>query len=99
MGSDPQGDPAVNAETAGLNGLSRDPAAIEADIARQREDLARTIDALGERLDVKARAEEKVSDLKASVTTDSGRPRPELVLAATAAVAGLAVLVWWRHRS
>ena len=40
-----------------------DPAAIEADIIRQREELARTVDALSAKVDVKARAEHKVADL------------------------------------
>jgi hypothetical protein len=75
----------------------RDPASIEADIVRQRQELARTVDALSEKLDVKARAEHKVADLKDSATTDSGRPRPVLVFTAGAAVAGIALLVWWRR--
>ena len=77
--------------------LTRDPAAIEADIARQREELARTVDALSEKLDVRAQARRKVADLKDSATTDSGRPRPLLVLGAAAAVAGIVALVWWRR--
>ena len=77
----------------------RDPAAIEADIIRQRAQLAETVDALSERLDVKARVEHKVADIKNNATTASGRPRPSLVLAAAATVAGVALLVWWRRAS
>lgn len=76
-----------------------DPAAVEADIIRQREELARTVEALSAKLDVKARAEHKAAEIWDSATTDSGRPRPALVLAAgAAAAAGLALLVWWRRR-
>lgn len=85
--------------TSSSNGLTTDLASIEADIARQREELARTVDALSERLDVKARAEHKVADLRDAATTDAGRPRPALVFAAVATVAGIAVLVWRRRQS
>ena len=84
--------------TRSSNGTTHDLAAIEADIARQRDELARTVDALSERLDVKARAEHKVADLRDAATTDSGRPRPALVLVAVGAVAGVALLVWWRRQ-
>jgi len=75
----------------------RDPATIEADIARQREQLAQTVDALSHKLDVKGRAEHKVADLKDAATTESGRPRPALVLATAAVLGGVAFLVWWRR--
>ena len=71
-----------------------DPATLEADIARQRAQLAETVDALSHKLDVKEQASHKVAELKDAATTDSGRPRPALVLAAVAAVA---LLVWWRR--
>jgi hypothetical protein len=76
-----------------------DPAAIERDIARQRDQLAQTVDALGHKLDVKARAEAKAADLRDAATTESGMPRPELWAAGAALVAGIAALVWWRSRS
>ncbi len=85
--------------THSSNGTTDDLAAIEADIARQREALARTVDALSERLDVKARAEHKVADLRDAATTDSGRPRPTVVLAAAGVATGLVLLVWWRRHS
>ena len=88
----------MSTETTSHNGLSNDPASIEADIVRQREELARTVDALSAKLDVKARASHKVADLKDAATTDSGRPRPILLLAAGGAAAGLALLVWWRRQ-
>jgi hypothetical protein len=89
----------VSTETSDHNGLARDPGSIEADIIRQREELARTVDALSAKLDVKARAEHRMADLKDSATTDSGRPRPALVLTAGIAVAAAVALVWWRSRS
>jgi hypothetical protein len=76
----------------------REPALIEADIIRQREELARTVDALSHKLDVKSRAQHKVGDLRTAATTPSGMPRPALLLATGAAVAGVALLVWWRNK-
>ncbi|WP_395696425.1 DUF3618 domain-containing protein [Nocardioides sp.] len=66
------------------------PEQIEADIERQRAELAATIDQLHARLDVKTR-------VKDGVTTADGRPRPELVAAAVAVVL-LAGLAYWRRR-
>jgi hypothetical protein len=79
------------------NEVLRDPAAIEADIVRQREHLAHTVDALSQKLDVKARAEHKAADVWDSATTDSGRPRPALIVAAGATVVGVVLLTWWRR--
>ena len=79
-----------------VNGSS--PEAIEADIERQREELADTVSALQERLDVKTRAKEKASELRDRATTDTGKPRPELAALAVAAVAGVVGLVVWRRR-
>ncbi len=65
----------------------RTPEQIEAEIETQRAELAATVDQLSAKLDVKER-----------LTTDSGKPRPQ-VLAAAGSVAVLAVaLVWWRRR-
>ena len=83
--------------------VSTDPDQLERDIARQREQLAETVDALGRKLDVKHRAEVKAHDTIAHVrdaaTTDSGKPRPDLLAAGAAVVAGIALLVWWRSHS
>jgi hypothetical protein len=75
-----------------------DPALLEADIVRQREQLAHTVDALSHKLDVKEQASHKVAELKQAATTDSGRPRPALVLAVVAVAAGVALLVWRRRQ-
>ena len=74
------------------------PEQLEADIARQREELAATVTQLQQKLDVKARARDEVRHLKDRATTASGRPRPDLSVAAVAAVVLLAGLVVWRRR-
>ncbi len=65
----------------------RRPEQIEAEIEAQREQLAATVDELTHKLDVKDR-----------MTTDSGRPRPQLVAAAGAAVLVVVAVVLWRRR-
>lgn len=75
------------------------PEEIEADIARQREQLADTVTSLQDKFDVKSRAQEKVTDLQDRATTPDGRPRPELLAAAGGAVALVVVLVLLRRRS
>jgi hypothetical protein len=71
---------------------------LEADIARQREELATTVDALQARLDVKTRAKHKVDDVRDRATDDRGRPRPEVVAVAAAVVAAVVGLVALRRR-
>ena len=79
------------------NGAS--PEVIEADIARQREQLAATVDELQHRLDVKAQAKEKVAEVKHRATTDTGKPRPELAVAVVAVAALVGLVIWRRgHR-
>jgi hypothetical protein len=73
-------------------------ASIEAEIEAQREQLAETVDQLAHKLDVKAQAQERVADLKDRATTDTGKPRPELMAATVGAVALLGLLLWWRRR-
>lgn len=84
----------MNTETT----QASDPAAIERDIVRQREQLAGTVDALTERLDVKSRAQEKAAELKDTATTETGKPRPELIGGGLAALAAVAALLWLRSR-
>ena len=77
----------------------RTPEDIEADIERQRAQLAETVDQLTHKLDVKAQGKAKVEDLKDRATTDTGSPRPELIGAAAGAVLLVGLLVWWRRRT
>jgi len=77
---------------------SNDPEAIRAEIERTRDDLAETVDALQAKLDVKAQAKARFAELKASVTTDSGKPSPAVVAGVVGAVVLVAGLVWWRRR-
>lgn len=77
--------------------MTRSTEELEAEIARQREEVATTIDALGRKLDVRSRAADKAAELKDRATTSSGRPRPELIAAAGTLVALTVVLVLWRR--
>ena len=88
----------MNSPSNGSNVNGSSPEAIEADIQRQREELANTVDALHERLDVKTRAKEKAAELKDRATTDTGKPRPEVAALTAAAFAGLIGVVVWRRR-
>ena len=75
---------------------SNDPDAIREDIERTREELAETVDALHAKLDVKTQAKECVARVKDQATTDTGKPRPEVVAGVVGAVLLIAGLVWWR---
>jgi hypothetical protein len=75
---------------------SDDPDAIREDIERTREELAETVDALHAKLDVKTQAKARVARVKEQVTTDTGKPRPEVVAGVVAAVLLVVGLVWWR---
>jgi len=75
---------------------SNDPDAIREDIERTREELAETVDALHAKLDVKTQAKERVARIKDQATTETGRPRPEVVAGVVGAVLLVAGLVWWR---
>jgi MYXO-CTERM domain-containing protein len=71
---------------------------LSADIERQRDQLADTVDALHDKLDVKAHAKHKAAELHDRSTTATGKPRPELIGASALAVALLVGLVVWRRR-
>jgi hypothetical protein len=73
-------------------------AELEADIEAQREQLAETVDQLTHKLDIKTQAKERAIDLKDRATTDTGRPRPELVSVLVGVVALLGLAIWWRRR-
>jgi len=77
------------------NGTS--PEQIEADIARQREELAATVSQLEAKLDVKTRAKHKLAELKERATTPSGLPRPQVLVVGVAAVALVGLLAWRRR--
>lgn len=74
------------------------PEELEAEVARQREQLAHTVDDLAAKLDVKSQAQHKVAELKDAGTTDAGTPRPEVLAAAASLVAMAVVLLLWRRR-
>ena len=74
------------------------PEDIQADIERQREQLAATVDQLGHKLDVKAQTKAKVADVRERATTDEGKPRPELIGVAGGVVVAVVLLVLWRRR-
>jgi hypothetical protein len=71
---------------------------IEAEIEAQRDHLADTVDQLAHKLDVKAQAKERAADLKDRATTDSGKPRPLLLVGAAGVVAVAGLLMWRRLR-
>ena len=79
------------------NTNARSPEQIEADIARQREELAHTVDQLQAKLDVKARAKDELAHLKDRATTPSGKPRPDLTAAVVLGVVAVVGLVVWRR--
>jgi hypothetical protein len=74
------------------------PEQIEADIARQREELADTVDALHAKLDVKTRAKDRAAELRDQATTDSGKPKPQVLAVAAAVLAVVGGLIVFRVR-
>ncbi len=70
---------------------SDDVSALEADIARTREDLASTVDQLAAKLDVPSR-------VRGRLLTDDGSPKPVAVAIGTAVVATVVALVVLRAR-
>ena len=85
----------MSREDSGVNGTTPDE--IEADIARQREELAATVTELHARLDVKARTKAKAAELRGRATTPDGKPDPRVVAAAVAVVVLAGVAFWRRH--
>ena len=85
----------MSTEDSGVNGTT--PEEIEADIARQREELAATVTELHARLDVKARTKAKAAELRGRASTPDGKPDPRVVAAAVAVVVLAGVAFWRRH--
>jgi MYXO-CTERM domain-containing protein len=85
----------MSTEDSGVNGTT--PEEIEAEIARQREELAATVTELHARLDVKARTKAKAAELRGRATTPDGKPDPRVVAAAVAVVVLAGVAFWRRH--
>lgn len=78
---------------------------IQADIERTREELADTVSALSDKMDVKGRAQQKVTDTKEAVAhrghemVDTAKVRPAIPVGAVAAVvAAIGLLLWLRRR-
>ena len=76
----------------------RDANAIEADIEATRDQLARTVDELAARLDVRSRAKERALRARDTVV-ETCRESPPAVLGGTAAlVAAIVGIVIWRRK-
>lgn len=78
--------------------MSQTPEFLEADVARQRAQLADTVTALQHKLDVKQQAQHKAADLKHRATTADGKPRPQVLAAAGGVVALVVLLAVWKKR-
>ena len=74
------------------------PEEIQADIERQREQLAATVDQLTHKLDVKAQTKAKVAVIQGPRDDGRRQARPEVLGAAAAGVLLVGLLIWWRHR-
>jgi hypothetical protein len=96
--AEPGGAVEVRGTVAAKNGAvtSSDPEALVAQIERTREDLARTIDTLAERVS----PAHNVARLKDKVAAQMARPEVRIGAAAVgAAVVGVAILrIWVRRR-
>lgn len=79
---------------------------IEADLDRTRAELGQTVEALSDKLDVKARASEKVTQTKEQVVdkaeslkhTATDNPRRTVPIAALAVLGLLVGIALWRRR-
>lgn len=78
--------------------MSQTPEEIQADIERQREQLATTVDQLSAKFDVKSQAQARFAGAKDRATTDTGQPRPEIIGAAAGVLVGLVVLALLNRR-
>jgi type VI protein secretion system component VasF len=72
-------------------------AAKEREVERNREQLAQTVDALHDKLDVKSQAQARLREAKERATTADGKPKPVVMAGAAAVVVGVVGLIWWRR--
>ncbi|MCZ2837263.1 DUF3618 domain-containing protein [Modestobacter sp. VKM Ac-2985] len=91
------------------SGGKPDPDAIRADIEQTREQLGRTVDELSHRLDVPARAQERVDQAKSSALESANRTKdtavetyrenpPAVIGGGVAALTALVGLLAWRRK-
>lgn len=76
----------------------RTPDEIEAEINAARDRLAATVTALQDRVNPRNLARHAAAGVKRSLTTEDGRPKPEVVAAGAVLVLGIALVVWRRAR-
>ena len=72
-------------------------AAKEREVERNREQLAQTVDALHDKLDVKSKAQARLRETRDRATTADGKPKPVVMAGAAAVVVGVVGLIWWRR--
>lgn len=83
-----------------------DPEELRHEIERTREELGDTVEALAQKIDVKARVQDRVADIRqrAQASAAQGtravqdRGVPVAALAGVVLLLGL-VIVWWRRRA
>jgi ElaB/YqjD/DUF883 family membrane-anchored ribosome-binding protein len=84
--------------TGGPDGGEPDVEALKAEIDATRAQLSRTVDELGARLDVPARARERAFRAK-DTAVETYRESPSVVIGTAVALVGLVVgLVVWRRK-
>ena len=74
------------------------PEQLEADIARQRDELASTVDALHARLDVKTRAKDKAASCATGRPPTTASRQPQVLAGAAAVLAAVGGFVALRIR-
>lgn len=77
---------------------TQDVEQLEREVARTRQQLGDTVDALGTKLDVRSRMDQRVAAARDAVTDRDGRPLPAVwVAAAGSALATVVGLVLWQR--
>jgi ferric-dicitrate binding protein FerR (iron transport regulator) len=87
-------------------GATSDPEELRQEIERTREELGDTVEALAHKADVKARVQERVTDIsqRAQATAAQGARTVRNRRAPLAAIGGAVllaalVILWWRRRA